>query len=167
MQKYTVQPTGIWGTINRILAVDPKRSSGVPLNPQFRNPPPASNDPNAYDDPVTLPAADIAENPYWKRDNRRRYPQLSTVTQGDVVALLSVGSKAAPKDDVLQLGDAGKKQLVEVKEQGSSGGIAVFLAKDASVGKSVLGAGGLPPKPPTTYGAKPYNLHADQSYENE
>lgn len=139
----------------------------MPLNPHFRNPPPASNDPNAYDDPVTLPAADIAENPYWKRDNRRRYPQTHAVTQGDVVALLSVGSKANPKDEVLQLGDAGKKQLVEVKEQGNTGGIAVFLQKEAGVGKSVLSADGLPPKPPTTYGAKPYRLAMDQSYENE
>lgn len=137
------------------------------MNVQFRNPPPAANDPMAYDDPVTLPAADIAENPYWKRDNRRRYPQLSTVTQGDVVALLSVGSKASPREEVLQIGDAGKKQLVAVKEEGNTGGIAVFLAKESGVGKSVLGAGGLPPKPPTTYGAKPYILHKDQSYENE
>jgi hypothetical protein len=89
---------------------------------------------------------------------------LSTVTQGDVVALLSVGSKANAKDDVLQLGDAGKKQLVDVKEQGESGGIAVFLAKETGVGKSVLGEGGLPPKPPTTYGAKTYTLMQDQSY---
>ena len=139
----------------------------MPLNPHFLNPPPASNDPNAYDDPVTLPAADIAENPYWKRDNRRRYPQTHAVTQGDVVALLSVGSKANPKDEVLQLGDAGKKQLVEVKEQGNTGGIAVFLQKETGLGKSVLSADGLPPKPPTTYGAKPYRLAMDQSYENE
>merc|ERR1712115_485618 len=55
-EKYTVQPAGIWGRINNFLAVDPKRSSGVPLNPHFRNPPPASNDPNAYDDPVTQEA---------------------------------------------------------------------------------------------------------------
>lgn len=92
---------------------------------------------------------------------------MSTVTQGDVVALLSVGSKAAPKDEVLQLGDAGKKQLVEVKSQGDSGGIAVFLAKETGLGKSVLGPDGLPPKPPTTWGAKAYNLRADQSYEGE
>jgi hypothetical protein len=44
----------------------------------------------AYDDPVTVPAADLADNPYWKRDVRRRYPQLSTVTQADAVALLEV-----------------------------------------------------------------------------
>jgi hypothetical protein len=141
----------------------------VPLNPQFRNPPPGALDPNSYDDPVTVPAADIAENPYWKRDVRRRYPKLSTVTQGDVVALLSVGSKAAPKDEVLQLGDAGAKQLVAVKEEGEKGGLAVFLAKETGVGSSVLGAGGLPPMPPTAVGAKTYGLIGanEQSYGTE
>jgi hypothetical protein len=78
-----------------------------------------------------------------------------------------VGSKASPKDEVLQLGDAGKKQLVEVKQQGEDGGIAVFLAKETGVGKSVLGEGGLPPKPPTTWGAKTYTLKQDQSYDGE
>lgn len=97
---------------------------------------------------------------------RRHYPQLSSVTQGDVVALLSVGSKAAPKDEVLQIGDAGKKQLVAVQEEGANGGIAVFLAKETGVGKSVLGEGGLPPMPPSTVGAKSYTLIEDneQSY---
>lgn len=97
---------------------------------------------------------------------RRHYPQLSSVTQGDVVALLSVGSKAAPKDEVLQIGDVGKKQLVAVQEEGANGGIAVFLAKETGVGKSVLGEGGLPPMPPSTVGAKSYTLIEDneQSY---
>jgi hypothetical protein len=92
---------------------------------------------------------------------------LSAVTQSDVVALLSVGSKAKPNEEVLQIGDAGKKQLVQVKEQGDTGGIAVLLAKEKGVGKTVLLAGGLPPRPPTTVGAKPYNLVQDQSYGND
>jgi hypothetical protein len=115
-QKYTVQPSGFWARLNKLLAIDPNRSTGVPLNPQFRNPPPGGNDPKAYDDPTTVPAADIAGNPYWQRDVRRSYPKRSVVNQSDVVGLLSVGSAAAPKEDVLQIGDAGKKQLVEVKE---------------------------------------------------
>ena len=92
-----MQPRGWGAMISRIFSIDPNRSSGIPLNPQFRNPPPGALDPATYDDPVTLPAADIAGNPYWKRDVRRQYAQLSTVTQGDVVALLSVGSKAQEK----------------------------------------------------------------------
>jgi len=163
-QKYTVQPTGIWARINKLFAVDWRRSTGIPLNPQFRNPTPGGLDPNTYDDPVTVPAADLAENPYWKRDVRRRYPKLSTVTQGDVVALLSVGSKASPKDEVLQLGEAGKKQLVAVKEEGEKEGLALFFEKDKAAGLSVLGEGGLPPMPPTAVGAKPYTLMKEQSY---
>ncbi|TVY86406.1 NADH-ubiquinone oxidoreductase 21.3 kDa subunit, partial [Lachnellula willkommii] len=88
-QKYTIQSTGIWERIRRLLAVDPTRSNGVPLNPQFRNPPPGSNEPLSFIDPVTIPAGDIAENAYWKRDSRRSYPQLSFVNQADAVALLS------------------------------------------------------------------------------
>jgi hypothetical protein len=134
------------------------------MNPQFRNPPPGALDPNTYDDPVTLPAADLAENPYWKRDMRRNYPKTSTITQGDVVALLSVGSKAAPRDDVLQLGAAGANQLVKVKAEGEKGGLAVFLEQKKGLGASVLGEGGLPPLPPTAVGAKPYTLMKEQSY---
>ena len=94
MQKYTLQPTGIWAKIADWFQIDSGRSSGVPLNPLYRNPAPGGNDPKAYDDPVTVPAGDIAENPYWKRDIRRSYPRGSIVSQADVVALLTVGSKA-------------------------------------------------------------------------
>ncbi|KAF2479989.1 putative NADH-ubiquinone oxidoreductase 21 kDa subunit [Neohortaea acidophila] len=145
-KKYTVQPSGFWARVNGWFAIDPNRSTGVPLNPLFRNPPPGANDPLEYEDPVTVPAADIAGNPYWKRDNRRSYPKLSVVRQPDVVALLTVGSAAAPKEDVLQIGDAGTKQLVQVKEEGEKG-LSAFFQKDASASKGVLDSDGLPPLP--------------------
>ncbi|MCJ1308460.1 hypothetical protein MMC25_002113 [Agyrium rufum] len=164
-KKYTLQSTGIWERIRRALAIDPDRSSGVPLNPQFRNPPPGANPPGTYDDPVTLPAGDIAENPYYRRDMRRSYPRLSVVNQADVVGLLTVGSKAAPQDGVLQIGDAGAKQLVQVKEQGQERGLAGLFedAKGRAVMSNVLGAGGLPPLPSgqnrvVDSGAKSYQL---------
>lgn len=100
-----------------------------------------------YDDPVTVPAGDIAENPYFKRDMRRSYPKLSVVNQADVVGLLTVGSKANPKDDVLQIGDAGAKQLVQVKQQGEEKGLAALFEKDKKSVTSIFGAGGLPPFP--------------------
>ncbi|OQE21114.1 hypothetical protein PENSTE_c012G00623 [Penicillium steckii] len=146
-QKYTLESTGIWDWVRRKLAVDPNRSSGVPLNSQYRLPTPGSNPPLAYDDPVTLPAGDIADNPYWKRDARRNYPRLSTVTQADAVSLLTVGSEAAPKDDVLQLGEAGTKQIVSVKEEAEERGLAGFFEKNQTGVASVLGANGLPPTP--------------------
>lgn len=168
MQKYTVQPTGIYAAINRLFALDPKRSTGIPMNPQFRNPPPGGLDPATYDDPVTLPAADIAENPYWKRDVRRRYPRLSTVTQADAVALLEVGSAAAPKQELI--GEAGSKQLVAAQEEGAKG-LAVAFERNTGLAKDVLGPGGMPPLPPPQHvsesGHKAYNLEKEQTYGGE
>ncbi|KAJ5683200.1 hypothetical protein N7462_006365 [Penicillium macrosclerotiorum] len=146
-QKYSVRSTGIWERLRHLLAVDANRSTGVPLNSQYRLPTPGSLPPLSYDDPVTLPAGDIADNPYWKRDTRRNYPQLSTVSQADAVSLLTVGSQAAPKDDVLQIGEAGEKQLVEVREQGEERGLAALFEKDKKSIQGVLAANGLPPTP--------------------
>lgn len=106
---------------------------------------------------MTLPAADIADNPYWKRDVRRSYPKLSVVSQPDVVALLTVGSAAAPKDDVLQLGEAGSKQLVQVKKE-SEQGLSPYFQQNAASLQAVLGPDGLPPRPPSLH-------HANRTYE--
>ncbi|KAJ5570375.1 uncharacterized protein N7459_009805 [Penicillium hispanicum] len=146
-QKYSVQSTGIWERLRRVLAIDPNRSTGVPLNSQYRLPTPGSLPPLSYDDPVTIPAGDIADNPYWKRDTRRSYPQLSTVSQADAVGLLTVGSQAAPRDEVLQIGEAGEKQLVAVKEQGQEKGLAALFETEKKSIQGVLGANGLPPTP--------------------
>ena len=140
----------------------------MPLNPQFRNPPPGAVDPNTYDDPTTVPAADIADNPYWRRDVRRSYPRISTVTQGDVVGLLSVGSAANPSEKLLA-GAEGSKQLVAVKQEGEERGLATFFEQEKAVG-SVLSADGMPPFPPPRgrpqYGKK-YELEVEQSYANQ
>ncbi|RMZ27011.1 hypothetical protein D0859_08922 [Hortaea werneckii] len=143
------KPQGIWAKINQFFAIDSKRSTGVPLNPHYRLPTPGGNEPTLYDDPVTVPAGDIAENPYWKRDVRRSYPKLSVVKQPDVVGLLTVGSAAAPKD-TLQIGDAGNKQMVTVKEEGEKG-LAQFFEKEKSAFKGVLGPNGMPPMPPSRH----------------
>jgi len=136
----------------------------VPLNPQYRNPTPGGNDPLLYDDPTTTPAADLADNPYWKRDVRRQYPVLSVVKQSDVVALLTVGSAAQPKDDVLQLGEAGSKQLVAVKEEGEKG-LSPYFEKEKNAFKAVLGPNGLPPLPTSRHATgKRYEMLEDQSY---
>lgn len=142
----------------------------MPLNPIYRNPPPGANDPKEYDDPVTIPSGDIAENPYWKRDVRRSYPKLSIVNQGDVVGLLTLGSKSNPKEDVLQIGDAGSKQLVTVHEEGQKGGLPAFFEKDKSNIGSILGPDGLPPMPSNlgqNMSGKQYELLEEQSYEDE
>ena len=152
--------------------MDPNRSSGVPLNSQFRLPTPGSLPPLSYDDPVTVPAGDLADNPYWKRDVRRNYPQLSTIRQADAVGLLTVGSQKAPKDDVLQIGEAGEKQLVSVKEQGEERGLAALFEKDQKSIQGVLGTNGLPPTPCNINSApqpsqSKYEITRDQSYPDE
>ncbi|KAF2833811.1 21 kDa subunit of NADH dehydrogenase [Ophiobolus disseminans] len=164
--KYTVQPKGLYAAINRLFALDPNRSTGIPMNPQFRNPPPGGVDPKLYDDPVTVPAADLAENPYWKRDVRRRYPRLSTITQADAVALLEVGSAAAPKQELI--GEAGTRSLVAAQEEGTKG-LAVAFERNAGLAKDILGPGGMPPLPPALHttlaaGQKRYELQDEQTY---
>lgn len=164
-KKYTLQSVGVWERIRRIFSIEPNRSTGVPLNSQFRLPTPGSLPPLSYDDPVTVPAGDIADNPYWKRDVRRSYPRLSIVNQADAVGLLSVGSQAAPKDDVLQVGEAGEKQLVSVKQQGEQRGLAGLFEKDNKGIKSVLGVNGLPPMPCNlNSSASKYQLGDDHGY---
>ncbi|KAI6379786.1 hypothetical protein MCOR25_001917 [Pyricularia grisea] len=142
--KQTLQSAGIWEKIRKSLSIDPNRSNGVPLNPHFRYPAPGSNDPMAYDDPVTLPAGDIADNPYWKRDHRRNYPALSVIKQADAVALLTVGNAAAPKAELI--GEAGEKALVQAKEAGNSG-LAAFFEKNGKSAALDVFVGGLPPTP--------------------
>ncbi|KAK3500255.1 NADH-ubiquinone oxidoreductase 21.3 kDa subunit [Neurospora hispaniola] len=146
-QKYTVQSVGVWERIRRAFAIDPNRSNGVPLVPYNRNPSPGSLDPLAYDDPVTIPAGDIADNPYWKRDARRNYPRLSVVGQAEAVALLSVGSASHPRVELV--GENGSKQLVAAQEAGKTGGLAkYFEGTGVEAGKLVLAeTGGLPPLP--------------------
>jgi len=166
-KKYTVQSYGIWERIRRLLAVDATRSNGVPLNPQFRNPPPGANDPFSFTDPVTIPAGDIAENPYWKRDMRRSYPRLSVVSQGDMVGLLTVGSQTQPKQELI--GDAGAKSLVEAKKEGETG-LAAYFQKDQKSMTDVLGKDGLPPLPSGVSmipGGKRYERTEENAYPEE
>ncbi|KAE8348337.1 hypothetical protein BDV28DRAFT_143741 [Aspergillus coremiiformis] len=164
-KKYTLQSTGIWERLRHLLSIDPNRSTGVPLNSQYRLPMPGDLPPLSYDDPVTIPAGDIADNPYWKRDVRRCYPRLSTVGQADAVSLLTVGSQAAPNHDVLKIGEAGVKQLVSVKQQGGERGLAGLFDKDRKSIQGVLNLNGLPPKPcnlnPLT---SKYQLDHDHGY---
>lgn len=144
------------------------------MNPQYRNPPPGANPPEAYDDPVTVPSGDIAENAYYKRDIRRNYPRLSVVKQADVVGLLSVGSKADPKDDTLLIGDAGSKQLIQVREDGEQKGLAAFFEGKKNITASIFGPDGLPPLPSgmsraSLVGGRKYVMDADreQGYPEE
>ncbi|GAB1315172.1 hypothetical protein MFIFM68171_05382 [Madurella fahalii] len=169
-KKYTLQSTGIWERLRRATAIDPNRSNGVPLNPYNRNPAPGSNDPLKYDDPVTIPAGDIADNPYWKRDARRNYPRASIVGQAQQVALLTVGSAAEPRVELI--GEEGSKALVKAEEDGKTAGLATYLENSGvEAAKRVLQmTGGLPPLPSGQslatgkWDVHKYELDEEQSY---
>ncbi|KAG5925604.1 hypothetical protein E4U42_004128 [Claviceps africana] len=168
-KKQTVQSAGIWETLRRALALDPNRSNGVPLNPYYRNPAPGSNDPATYEDPVTVPAGDIADNPYWKRDHRRHYPRLSVMNQADVASLLTLGSAASPK--VALIGEAGEKKLVAAQEEGRTGLAKCLEKATGDVTKDVF-VNGLPPLPSGQSLAKgSWDVHAyeltEESYPAE
>ncbi|TFK44677.1 NADH dehydrogenase 21 kDa subunit [Crucibulum laeve] len=97
---YHLSPKGFWKKFRDVVVVNPEISSGLPLANHHRYPPPASR-PEKYSTPATK-ASDPAENPYWKRDVRRAYPQLSVVTQTDLSSLLiehsGIQSVSAPSE---------------------------------------------------------------------
>lgn len=171
LQKYTLQSTGIWERVRRSLAIDPNRSNGVPLNPYYRWPTPGGLDPLSYDDPVTAPAGDIADNPYWKRDTRRSYPRTSVIDQAGAAALLTVGSAAGPKVELV--GEEGSRALVAAGEEGQEKGLArVFEEKGAGLARELL-VDGMPPLPSGQsfrsgrWGVHEWELNEDQSYPDK
>ncbi|OJA20489.1 hypothetical protein AZE42_01987 [Rhizopogon vesiculosus] len=89
---YHVHPKGFWKKFRDALVVNPEISSGIPLAGVNRWPQPGSR-PEKYSSPATK-ASDPAQNPYWKRDVRRAYPQLSVITQPDLSSLLIQHSKS-------------------------------------------------------------------------
>lgn len=126
-----------------MLVIDPNRSTGVPLNDFYRRPSPGSIRAYDYHDPVTMPAADIAENPYWKRDVRRNYARTAVYAQNDIAGLLTVGNVKNPR---IGKGAEGEKQLVAVKEA-DKGILAKVLEERKELVKDEVLTNGLPPLP--------------------
>ncbi|GLB37092.1 putative nadh-ubiquinone oxidoreductase [Lyophyllum shimeji] len=83
---YHLSPKGFWKKFRDMVVVNPEISSGLPIQSINRRPPPAWR-PEKYSTPATK-ASDPAQNPYWRRDVRRQYPQLSVVTQPELSLLL-------------------------------------------------------------------------------
>ncbi|CAG7850532.1 SubName: Full=Related to NADH-ubiquinone oxidoreductase 21.3 kDa subunit {ECO:0000313/EMBL:CCA67566.1} [Serendipita indica DSM 11827] len=97
---YHLSPKGFWKKFRDVMVVNPEISSGLPLPDKNRYPQPGSR-PELYSTPATM-ASDVAQNPYWKRDVRRAYPQLSVVTQAEYSKVLLASpqgqSIAPPKE---------------------------------------------------------------------
>lgn len=126
---------------------------------------PASR-PEEYIEPLTAPAADLAENPYWKRDTRRDYPRTLVYSQPYIAGLLLYGNSAAPR---IAAGEAGTKALAEV----TSGQLELTtVLASTDVGKEVLARnGGQPPLPGTGRGRTAWkfrlNEENEQGYDKE
>lgn len=111
-KKYTSRPRGIWEKLRQILVLVPNRSSGNPVPHLYRAKPPGARieEANNYGDPATIPAGDVVNNPYFKRDYRRNYPQIRAFDQTRVSGLLTLGSAERPR---ISVGDKGTKELAK------------------------------------------------------
>ncbi|KAG1751514.1 NUZM, NADH-ubiquinone oxidoreductase 21.3 kDa subunit [Suillus paluster] len=143
---YHVHPKGFWKKFRDALVINPEISSGIPLAGIYRWPQPGSR-PEKYSSPATK-ASDPAQNPYWKRDVRRAYPQLSVVTQPDLSTLLIQHSeaKAIPAPSEAKEGEKSDvpAKTLEIMD------LASAIATITSVHK-VYDQSKLPPKVPTPF----------------
>ncbi|KAJ8514444.1 hypothetical protein ONZ45_g8019 [Pleurotus djamor] len=139
---YHLASKGFWKKFRDAVVVNPEISTGLPLPSLNRNPQPASR-PEKYNTPATK-ASDPAQNPYWKRDVRRAYPQLSVVTQLELSSLLiehaQAPSVAAPVE--------GETAVAEVAKEIPD--LSAAIATVTSEAK-VYTESKLPPVIPTSY----------------
>ncbi|PPR07381.1 hypothetical protein CVT26_013697 [Gymnopilus dilepis] len=141
---YHLSPKGFWKKFREVVSVNPEISSGLPLPNANRFPPPASR-PEKYSTPATK-ASDIAQNPYWKRDVRRAYPQLSVITQPALSTLLIEHS--APQ--AVSAPSTGTDQASVPAEQPKSVDLTQAIASITSAAK-VYSESKLPPALPTPH----------------
>ena len=113
--------------------------------------------PEEYIEPLTSPAADLAGNPYWKRDTRRDYPRVLVYSQPYIAGLLSYGNAAAPR---IAAGQVGTKALAEVQD----GKLALTqVLASAEIGKDLLARnGGFPPLPGTGRGRTKWKFNLNE-----
>ncbi|CAK9437941.1 uncharacterized protein LODBEIA_P23190 [Lodderomyces beijingensis] len=163
-KKYTSRPQGIWETLRKILVLVPNRSSGNPLVSLFRATPPGERitEASQYEEPFTVPAGDIKNNPYHQRDYRRNYPQLHAFDQTKISGLLTLGSEAAPR---VSIGDKGTQELSTFTAPGEVVSLSSTLTKipESVVKGQILGSSGEPIVAPSLHKFKwqilPENVH--------
>lgn len=117
-KKYTTGSKGIWEVLRQWLTLVPNRSSGNPIVPLYRVPPPGAQ-PKAkdYTDPSSLPSGDYIKNQFFKRDHRRNYPQTSSFDQTKLSGLLTLGSAKTPR---VSIGNKGKEELAVFEKPSAS-----------------------------------------------
>ncbi|KAF8625407.1 hypothetical protein AX15_005372 [Amanita polypyramis BW_CC] len=142
---YHLSPKGFWKKFRDAVSVNPSISSGLPIASLNRYPPPGSR-PEMYSTPATK-ASDPAQNPYWKRDVRRAYPQLSVITQPELSSLLIEHSGTADMAiPATQEVDGGSVSSTAERPLDLSQAIAVVTQ-----GTKVYTESKLPPSFPTSY----------------
>ena len=110
---------------------------------------------NNYVDPQTVPAADIADNPYWKRDTRRQWPRQLVYTQQSVAGLLTLGNAAMPR---ISNGEAGTKELALIRDLK----LVDVLSDESKIMEILKRTNGLPPS--TAVGGHTWTLNESEGY---
>ncbi|KAI6026192.1 NUZM, NADH-ubiquinone oxidoreductase 21.3 kDa subunit [Pisolithus microcarpus] len=113
---------------------------------KFHIPPPGSR-PEKYSTPASK-ASDPAQNPYWKRDVRRAYPQLSVVTQTDLATLLIQHSTANTIPAPSESSDTEKVELRSSKQETTDLAQAIATVTSQT---EVYSKATLPPSIPTAF----------------
>ncbi|CCM05703.1 uncharacterized protein FIBRA_07935 [Fibroporia radiculosa] len=139
--RYHLSPKGFWKKFRDAVVVNPEISSGLPLPGVFRHPPPGSR-PERYSTPASK-ASDPAQNPYWKRDVRRAYPQLSVVTQTELSSLLIQHSQAQAVAAPTKEGDEASVPTATAEPMDLTAAIATITSASKAYSASKL-----PPTPP-------------------
>lgn len=151
---YHLSPKGFWKKFRDAVAVDPAISTGLPLPALNRQPPPGSR-PEKYSTPATK-ASDSAQNPYWKRDVRRAYPQLSVVTQSELSTLLiqHSGAGAAAAEIAPPLGTDATSVTATATSPPPPSQQQLSLTEAIgaiSTARKAYSTSSLPPTPPTPF----------------
>ncbi|KAK7692634.1 hypothetical protein QCA50_004267 [Cerrena zonata] len=141
--RYHLAPRGFWKKFRDAVVVSPEISSGLPIQGINRYPPPGSR-PERYSTPATK-ASDPAQNPYWKRDVRRTYPQLSVVTQDGLSSLL-IAHAEAPAVAAPVEGEKADVLATAKEPQDLTAAIATITSAKKAFSESHL-----PPKPPIPF----------------
>ncbi|KAG8781933.1 hypothetical protein FRC15_007835 [Serendipita sp. 397] len=93
-------------------------------------------------------ASDIAQNPYWKRDVRRAYPQTSVITQKDYSQMLL----ASPQAQSISAPNASAEGVTGASvptEASTTKAVATLseLLKEINTSQSAFSESNLPPTP--------------------
>jgi len=145
---YHLAPRGFWKKFRDVLVVNPEISSGLPIPKLNRYPQPGSRT-EEYATPATR-ASDPAENPYWKRDVRRAYPQLSVVTQSELSRFLLASPELKPAVEQPSAPAADASTFVPVAQEKPAVDLTQAIATLAAARKA-YSAGKLPPTPPNPF----------------